>query len=130
MVGMPARAEAEAWARRRSRYEAWLREPGAFVLLAERGGDLLGFALITIGSGYDGWASGVEIGEIRDLAVLPGEHGAGIGTKLLERVAAELADAGIDHYRLTVLAGNVDAIRFYERHGLTTVVQQMLGPTH
>lgn len=129
LAGMDARAVEESWARRRSRYQAWLREPGAFVLLAARGPTPLGFALVTITEPFDSWHSTSPIGEVRDLAVLPAERGAGLGTLLLERVAAELKAADIAHYKLTVLAPNEDAIRFYERAGLTTVTRQMLGPT-
>jgi len=44
-------------------------------------------------------------------------------------VAAELAAAGVSHYRLLVLDGNDGAVRFYEREGMTTVIHQMLATT-
>jgi ribosomal protein S18 acetylase RimI-like enzyme len=128
LTGVAARKQDESWARRRPRYESWLSEPGAFALLAESPSGPLGLALVTIADGYDSWQYG-RIGELRDLAVLPSARGAGVGRLLLERVVAELAANGIEHYRLTVLAGNDDAIRFYERAGLETVMLTMQGPT-
>ncbi len=128
LTGMTPREEDESWSRRRPRYEGWLREPGAFALLAETDAGPVGHALVTIADGYDSWRGG-SIGELRDLAVLPSQRGAGVGSALLDRVVEELAGAGVEHYRLTVLADNTDAIRFYERAGLRTVTLQMQGPT-
>jgi ribosomal protein S18 acetylase RimI-like enzyme len=129
LTGMPARGAAESWARRRPRYESWLREPGAFALLAGRGSDAVGYALTTVAAGYDSWRSGDAIGELRDIAVLPSERGAGVGRLLVDRVAEELAGADIEEYRLTVLVGNEGALRFYERLGFTKVTEQLLAPT-
>jgi ribosomal protein S18 acetylase RimI-like enzyme len=130
LAGMPACDAAESWRRRRQRYTSWLAQPGSFVLLAERGGQAIGFALVTVEEGYDSWGSGERLGEVRDLAVLPEERGTGVGRLLLQRVAGELNAGGIERYRLMVLTANTDAIRLYERLGLRPVSQQMLGRTH
>jgi ribosomal protein S18 acetylase RimI-like enzyme len=127
--GAPTRGAAESWRRRRAAYERWLAEPGAFALLAERGGAPLGFAVVTVEPGIDSWDSGERIGEVHDIAVLPEARGSGLGGELLARTREELAAGGCRFYRLMVLAGNDAAVRFYEREGLTTVVTQMLGPT-
>jgi GNAT superfamily N-acetyltransferase len=130
LAGMPACEATESWLRRRRRYGSWLARPGSFVLLAERGAGPIGFALVTVEEGYDGWGCGERLGEVRDLAVLPEERGAGVGRLLLGRVAEELAAEGIERYRLMVLTANTGAIRLYERLGLRPVSQQMLGRTH
>lgn len=130
LAGMTACDAGESWRRRRRRYATWLAQSRSFVLLAERGSRPIGFALVTVEQGYDGWGAGERLGEVRDLVVLPEERGAGVGRLLLDRTAAELATAGIEQYRLTVLAANAEAIRFYERSGLRPVAQQMLGRTH
>jgi GNAT superfamily N-acetyltransferase len=129
LAGLTAKDPADGWVRRRASYREWLAQPGSFALLARRDGRPLGFALVTIEEGFDSWGTGGRIGELHDLAVLPGERGAGLGRLLLDRVATELAGVGIEHVRLDVLAGNDDAFRFYERWGLEPVVTTMLGPT-
>jgi ribosomal protein S18 acetylase RimI-like enzyme len=129
LAGLEARDGASGWANRRPHYEEWLAAPGAFVLIARRGGAAVGFALVTVEPGFDGWGEGGAIGELHDLAVLPAERGGGIGTRLLDRVAAELDAAGVEHLRLLVLAGNDDAARLYERWGMEPVVTTMLGRT-
>lgn len=127
LAGMPARSEAESWASRLGKYAVWLAEPGAFALLASGGDRAIGFAVVTVSGGYDGWEGPERLGEVRDIAVVPESRGRGVGSRLLETAAAELAGAGVPRYRLTVLSANRDAIRFYERHGLQVVSQQMLS---
>ncbi len=129
LAGLAATDGATGWANRRRHYEEWLATDGAFVLVARRDGAPVGFALVTVEPGFDGWGVGGTIGELHDLAVLPSERGVGLGGRLLDRVAAELAAAGVEHLRLDVLAGNDDAARLYERWGLEMVVTRMLGPT-
>jgi ribosomal protein S18 acetylase RimI-like enzyme len=129
LAGTPTRDRPEAWARRRRRYAEWLAEPGAFVLIARREDAAIGFAVVSVEGGYESWDAGERVGAIHDIAVLPAARGEGVGGLLLDRAAAELAATGIGHYRLNVLVGNDDAIRFYERRGLTAVTIQMLGPT-
>jgi GNAT superfamily N-acetyltransferase len=128
LVGAPARSAAEAWPRRRAHYLEWLREPGFGLLAADAAGAVVGYAAVTVEAGFDSWDSG-PVGEVHDLAVLPEHRGAGLGAKLLAGVCAELRRLGVERYQLTVLGGNDDAVRFYERQGLTTVMTQMLGPT-
>ena len=131
LAGASARDADDSWRRRRRHYESWLAQPGAFALLGRPagGGDPLVFAVVTVEDAFDSWDCGERIGDVHDIAVLPAARGAGLGAELLARVAAELAADGVSHYRLLVLDGNDDAVRFYERAGMTTVVQQMLGRT-
>jgi ribosomal protein S18 acetylase RimI-like enzyme len=129
LVGGQARGAGESWERRRRRYRIWLAQPGAFALLALREGEAVGYAVVTVEDGYDSWDAGERLGEVHDIALLPAARGAGLGSELLARVASELAADGISHYRLLVLDGNDDAVRFYRRAGLETVVHQMLGRT-
>lgn len=127
--GAPGREEDESWERRRCRYEEWLARPGAFAILAERGGEALGYAVVSIQPGFDSWNSGEGTGEVHDIAVAPEARGEGLGQQLLARVMSELVTAKVGFYKLNVLAGNDDAVRFYERAGLATVTTTMLGPT-
>ena len=45
----------------------------------------------------------------------------------MDAVEQELVRIGVSELRLLVIAPNAEAIRFYERRGLTTVSQVMLG---
>jgi ribosomal protein S18 acetylase RimI-like enzyme len=127
LAHLAARAATEAWARRKDHYREWLAQNGSFLLTATVDQELAGYALVTVGAGYDGWCSAEHVGEVRDLVVTERLRGQGIGSRLLVRTERELADAGISEYRLNIVAGNTSAQRFYERHGLTSVSQVMLG---
>jgi ribosomal protein S18 acetylase RimI-like enzyme len=129
LAGAPARGAVDSWERRRANYVRWLGQPDAFALLAARADELVGFAVVSVEPGFDSWDSGERVGEVHDIAVLPSARGAGLGGRLLARTREELAAAGCRFYRLNVLAGNDDAVRFYEREGLATVTTQMMGPT-
>lgn len=50
------------------------------------------------------------------LHTAPDVRGAGIGARLLEALT-DLAGESAEHLRVHVLDGNLDARRFYERHG-------------
>src|SRR5437899_2183017 len=97
-----ARAAPPPWGpprrgRRRERYESWLRQPGGFALLARRGEQAVGFAVVTVEDGYDSWDAGERIGEVHDIALLPEARGGGVGGELLTRVASELAADGVEY---------------------------------
>jgi ribosomal protein S18 acetylase RimI-like enzyme len=65
----------------------------------------------------DTWVTGERVGEIESLSVLPAHRGAGLGTELLDRLEAELAEQGVTDLVLGVLPGNTAALRLYERRG-------------
>ncbi|MGA9876424.1 MAG: GNAT family N-acetyltransferase [Solirubrobacteraceae bacterium] len=115
----PPRSRAQSWERRRRQYEQWLAEPEAFVLIAERAGEPVGYAMVRVREGSPTWPISERAGEIETLSVLPGERGQGTGTELLEAVRAELGVRGATELALHVMATNSDAIRFYERHGFS-----------
>lgn len=121
LAGMPARSTDEAWRRRRAQYERWLAKPGAFVLLAERGTKPVGYAAVSIGGAFDGWASGERVADVHDLVVAPEERNRGVGGMLMDALEREVAAAGVAEVRLRVVAANAEAVRFYTRRGMTTV---------
>ena len=125
--GLSARSVEDSWTRRRARYEVWLEDPEAFVLMAERVGEPVGYALVTVGEGYLGWGEADRLANVETLSVLADERGQGIGSRLMDAVEDELARAGIGEYRLVVVAPNVEALSFYERRGLEPVAKTMLG---
>jgi ribosomal protein S18 acetylase RimI-like enzyme len=118
-LGAPRSREA-SWRRRRREYEGWLADPDAFVLLAERGEQRVGYAMVKVRDGSATWPLSERAGEIETLSVLPSARGHGIGTALLEAVREELALHGITELSLHVMPTNKHAIRFYERHGFET----------
>jgi ribosomal protein S18 acetylase RimI-like enzyme len=112
-----------SWRARRAAYAQWLAAPGSFVLVAERGGSLLGYALVAVRPGPDDtWASGDRLAELETLSVAPEVRGQGIGSRLLDAVDAELARLGIGDLFIAALVGNEGAIRLYERRGLRPVM--------
>lgn len=107
----------EAWRMRRSKYERWLRDPATFFAIAEDAGTPIGYAFVTIGPGYASWGTGERLAELETLSVAPDRRGGGVGAALIEAVWDRLERAGVDDMAITTTQTNVDARRFYERHG-------------
>ena len=85
------------------------------VLVADAGGDLLGFA--SYSPSRDSDADPGRVGEIGAIYLLPSAWGKGIGKRLMEATLACLARAGFIQVTLWVLDSNVRARRFYEAGG-------------
>ena len=88
--------------------------PQLQVVLAEEGGEAVGFALFfPIYSTFRGnWGMYLE-----DLYVRPAQRGQGIGYALLQRVAQTAVQAGAHRLDWVVLDWNRLALDFYERLG-------------
>jgi ribosomal protein S18 acetylase RimI-like enzyme len=121
------RPEGESWAVRRALYEGWLAEPDAFVLVADVDSEAVGYAVVHLRGPEETWATGERVAELETLAVLPGHRGAGIGTALVQRVYEELRRLGVAQLVVGVIASNADAVRFYERLGLTRFLVTYAG---
>ncbi len=113
-----SRTPQESWRRRRAHYERWLAEAGAFLLIAETSREPIGYAVVRLIAGSETWQTADQVAEIESLCVLPEHRGQAIGTALLAAIDRRLRDAGVAEVSLAVVATNVEAIRFYERHGL------------
>jgi ribosomal protein S18 acetylase RimI-like enzyme len=110
------------WEQRSALYRELLAKDDTVLLLAEAGGELVGYGLahvMAVDETWigDTWVTGARIGEIESLAVRPGRRGGGVGSLLLTRLTDALADAGVDDVILGALPGNTRAIRLYERFG-------------
>jgi len=116
-----------SWERRRAAYETWLAEPDAFVLLAELGGEAVGYALVRIVDGFHSFGPEERIGSVETLSVLPEARGRGVGSALMDAVERELAEVGVGRLKLAVVEGNEEASRFYSRRGLSAVSHVLLG---
>jgi GNAT superfamily N-acetyltransferase len=114
-----ARGSAASWHNRRAKYERWLTDPNAFVLIAEDAGGPIGYAFVTVGPGYASWCTGEQMATLQSLSVLPDLRGSGIGSELLDAVEAELRQRGVGDLEITTAATNADAERLYERRGYT-----------
>ncbi len=115
----PKRAPPDAWRIRRSKYERWLGDPDTFFVIAEADGEPVGYACVTIGLPYAGWATGDRLAELETLSVLADQRGKGIGAALLDAVWKRLAELGVEDMAITTTVTNVDAQRFYERQGFS-----------
>jgi ribosomal protein S18 acetylase RimI-like enzyme len=114
--------DATTWANRAMLYRELLEKSGTVLVLAEVGRTRVGYGLAHILALEDTWiadtwVTGRQIGEIESVSVLPDYRNAGIGTRLLDRLEQDLADAGISDLILGALPGNAAAIRIYERRG-------------
>ncbi|GAB3672993.1 hypothetical protein GCM10027589_42720 [Actinocorallia lasiicapitis] len=111
-----------SWEGRRAEYLRWLAG-GGFVLLAEKDGEPVGYALVeVVDAPDDTWVAGDRSAHIHSLLVTPGGRGEGLGTRLLDRIDEELAAEGIEDVWIDALVGNEQAIKLYERRGFRPAV--------
>jgi len=127
LPGIPIRGEEDAWARRRDLYAIWLAEKDAFLLTAERGGIVVGYALAHMHDADESWDTGGRFGVLESLSVLPGMRGRGLGRRLMHAVYGELRRLGIQTLEIGVVAANDGARRFYEREGFAPWLIHYLG---
>jgi ribosomal protein S18 acetylase RimI-like enzyme len=118
--GLPLIADDEvSWRRRRALYAAWLDARQGFLALAHNRTSVVGYAFVRLEQGSnDTFPIGDRYAELYSLSVSPEWRGRGIGTRLLDFVDAELASRGIHDLIVSVMLGNSDAQRLYERRGL------------
>ena len=128
-VGEPV-DDAASWRARRELYAGFL-DGGGFALLAEREGELIGYAMVAVTPVAetlmpDTWRTGELVAEIETLSVTPAARGEGVGSALLDRIDAELESAGVDDVMIGAFVTNADAIRLYERRGFRPAWLYML----
>lgn len=112
----PPRGLADAWERRRAKYEGWLANLETFFVIAERDGAVAGYAFLTVAPGFAAWATG-RIANLETLSVLSEHRRSGLGAQLLDAAWSKLAERDIREMAITAAVSNVDSHRFYERHG-------------
>jgi ribosomal protein S18 acetylase RimI-like enzyme len=89
----------------------------AFVLVARRDDDVVGYAFVAVEGPDPVWYTGDRRAELCHISVARGERGNGVGTMLLDAMDAELERRGVDDLEIGVDTANHDAIRLYERRG-------------
>ena len=115
-----AQPEERSWWLRRAEYETWLRHDDGFVVVARRDGVAVGYAVVSIAAGPDDmWVTGNRIAEVQTLCVRAADRSTGIGTTLLDAIDSTLASQGVHDLQVAVVATNADAIRLYQRRGLS-----------
>jgi GNAT superfamily N-acetyltransferase len=123
----PFRDAGDSWQRRRIEFERWMREGEAWLLIAELDGSPVGFAFFRICDSDWSFETNERMGELEALSVEPELRRWGIGSLLMEQLELRLAAAGVGFIGLNVIAGNEDALRFYERWGIVPAHIRCLG---
>jgi ribosomal protein S18 acetylase RimI-like enzyme len=111
------RAPEDSWRLRRGRYLQWLREPCTRAMVARDGERLVGYAVVRVLDDPGSWQWGDRVGLLETLVVDAGARRAGVGQILLAAAREHLAGLGITVMKIDVIAGNDDAVRFYQREG-------------
>jgi ribosomal protein S18 acetylase RimI-like enzyme len=124
---VPIRPAPASWPLRRAVYEELLQRPESFALVARRGDALIGYAMVKIEDADAVWYTGELQAELESLALLPGERGQGIGSRLMQAIEDELAGLGVTDMTIGVDVNNTDALRFYERRGYKGGFMLMYG---
>jgi GNAT superfamily N-acetyltransferase len=97
-------------------YERVLAEPDVGIVVAERGGHLVGFAMLHHGEGH-ALAGGPAATELRRLYVQEPFTGRGVGRALLHEAERAAAARGAATLWLNAWVGNARALAFYPRCG-------------
>ena len=113
--------DASSWRVRSSSYREWLADPRSFLLLARSEERVVGYALVRVMEAgpelTDSWRVPATVAEIETMLVSAPFRGAGLGTRLLDAIDAELERQGITEVIVGVMPGNDGAQRLYERRG-------------
>lgn len=106
-----------------------LSAPGVLLLVAEQGGQVVGYAYAGI-EGFDYMSLRGPAGVLHDIVVHPGRRGAGVGRALLEAVVAALRERGVPQVVLSTAERNQRAQRLFEGMGFRrTMIEMTLALT-
>lgn len=92
----------------RAMFQSELGRPGTIDLVADRGGDVLGFIMV---SRY------ADVWHVLNVCVRPGQRGRGIGGQLLEELFERASGRPHLGFTLEVRVSNETAIGLYRRKG-------------
>jgi ribosomal protein S18 acetylase RimI-like enzyme len=107
------------------RFGEYLTDPDCTVLKAVAGGEIVGYAMLVAGAPADpAVAAAIDRRpalELSKMYVLPGRHGSGVATALMQAAIDHARRGGYAGLWLGVNQGNQRAQRFYAKHGFRTV---------
>ena len=101
-----------------------LEEPRAVLMVADRGGDAIGYAYGAV-EGYDYMALRGPAAVLHDLIVAPEWRGQGVGRALLEATITALTVQGAPRVVLATAERNQSAQRFFERMGFRRTMVEL-----
>jgi ribosomal protein S18 acetylase RimI-like enzyme len=101
-----------------------LEEPNVVVLVADRGGDVLGYTYAGV-EGHDYMALRGPAGVLYDIVVDPAHRGHGIGRMLLDATLAALTARGAPRVVLSTAERNEPAQRLFARAGFRRTMIEM-----
>ena len=101
-----------------------IKKPDAIVLVAEREGEVLGYAYGTV-EGYDYMSLRGPAGVIQDIVVDPTHRGQGIGRLLLDAMIAALAERKLPRVVLSTADRNEVAQRLFDKAGFRRTMIEM-----
>src|SRR5881227_26400 len=115
----PVRSDEESWQIKRGWYEEWLSEEGSFLLLAEIGEAVAGYAVVrtTEPDPTPTWYMPPNKAEIEALAIAPDAQRLGVGKLMIDAIKHEVHRQGVPVLSGAVIGGNEEAVRFYQREG-------------
>jgi GNAT superfamily N-acetyltransferase len=115
----------------RQQIEQWLSEPGSTVLVAERGADVIGLAvLLTRTPSPFAGAVPRKVIELDNLVVRTDQRGWRVGRRLLGATVEWSRQRGATHVEVAVHAFNRDARRFYENFGFAPSIDRLVLAAH
>jgi len=101
-----------------------LRKRDVRVLVAERGGQVIGYAYMGV-EGYDWMSLRGPAGMLHDVVVDPAHRGTGVGRRLLDAALAWLKERGVPRVVLDTAFPNVAAQRLFEKAGFRRTMVEM-----
>lgn len=115
---VPVRPSDESWALEREEMRAsFATEHGAFVLVARRRGQPIGYAYVILEGPDPVWYTGDSHALLASLVVADGARGNGVGSALMDAMDDELERRGVEDVEIGVDTGNEAAVRLYEERG-------------
>jgi GNAT superfamily N-acetyltransferase len=106
---------------------ARLRDDSSCVLVAEVGGDVVGYLLGHVDEAQPIYQKRRHA-LISDVFVDPAHRGKGVGTKLVEEAFAFFRGKEIDHVRANVLGANAAGRTFWEKQGASDFLTRLWKP--
>lgn len=119
IAATPQTADGYAWFLGRQ-----LDKPDALVLVAEGGGEVLGYTFAGV-EGHDYISLRGPAGVLHDIVVDPAHRGTGVGRMLLDATLAELRARGAPRVVLSTAERNESAQRLFARAGFRRTMIEM-----